>query len=207
MRLQTLRKPLLGVMMVLALGLASIAASGCGNDDTDTASTSSTDSAMASSESEGVMVGGAKMVPNRDIVDNASNAKNVTTLVSLVAAADLVETLKGEGPFTVFGPNNDAFGKLDPATVKSLQDPKNKKTLAKILTYHVVPGTYKAADLMKLAEDGGTLTTVEGGKLTPEIDAGAVVIKDAQGGTVNVETADVVSSNGVTHVVDGVLMP
>jgi len=154
-----------------------------------------------------VMVGGAEMVPTKDIVDNAANANNVTTLVSLVKAAGLVSTLKGSGPFTVFGPNNDAFNALPAATVKSLQDPKNKKALAKILTYHVVPGTYSSTKLKAIAEKGGTLTTVEGGKLTPVIEGNSVAIKDAKGNVVKVQTADVISSNGVTHVVTGVLMP
>jgi uncharacterized surface protein with fasciclin (FAS1) repeats len=147
------------------------------------------------------------MTPDRDIVANASDAANVTTLVALVKQADLVETLQGEGPFTVFAPDNDAFAALPKETTDSLMEDKNKKQLATILTYHVVPGSYDAAKITKIAEDGGTLTTVEGGKLTPELDGDKVVIKDESGGTVTVTQADVKSSNGVTHIVDGVLMP
>lgn len=207
MRLQTLRKPLLGVMMALVLGLASIAASGCGSDDSSDTAMKSSDTAMASASTDGTTVGGAKMVRTKDIVDNAVNADNVTTVVSLVKLAGLVPVLKGEGPFTVFAPNNEAFKALDPQTVASLQKPENKKTLAKILTYHVVPGTYTSADLEAIAKQGGSLKTVEGEKLTPETKAGEVVLKDAQGNTVTIQTADVISSNGVTHVIDGVLMP
>lgn len=166
-------------------------------------------SAMTSEKSEGVdgvTVGGAKMVREKDIVDNAMNADNVTTLVSLVDKADLVETLKGEGPFTVFGPNNDAFAKLDAATVESLQKPENKAALAEILTYHVVPGTYTSADLKAMAAKGEALTTVQGGKLMPMMDGGNLMIEDGNGDMVMIETADVISSNGVTHVIDSVLM-
>jgi len=166
-------------------------------------------SAMTSEKSEGVdgvTVGGAKMVREKDIVDNAMNADNVTTLVSLVDKADLVETLKGEGPFTVFGPNNGAFEKLDAATVESLQQPENKAALAEILTYHVVPGTYTSADLKAMAAKGEALTTVQGGKLMPMMDGGNLMIEDGNGDMVMIETADVISSNGVTHVIDSVLM-
>ncbi|MGH2959721.1 MAG: fasciclin domain-containing protein [Solirubrobacterales bacterium] len=202
-----MRKPLLAVMMMLVLGLASVAA-GCGSDDDTTASSdTASSSSMPSESSEGVEVGGAMMTPDRDIVANASDAANVTTLVALVKQADLVETLQGEGPFTVFAPDNDAFAELPKETTDSLMEDKNKKQLATILTYHVVPGSYDAAQITKIAEDGGTLTTVEGGKLTPELDGDKVVIKDESGGTVTVTQADVKSSNGVTHIVDGVLMP
>lgn len=166
-------------------------------------------SAMTSEKSEGVdgvTVGGAKMVREKDIVDNAMNADNVTTLVSLVDKADLVETLKGEGPFTVFGPNNGAFEKLDAATVESLQQPENKAALAEILTYHVVPGTYTSADLKAMAAKGEALTSVQGGKLMPMMDGGNLMIEDGNGDMVMIETADVISSNGVTHVIDSVLM-
>ncbi|HCH34712.1 MAG: Beta-Ig-H3/fasciclin [Candidatus Saccharibacteria bacterium GW2011_GWC2_48_9] len=166
-------------------------------------------SAMTSEKSEGVdgvTVGGAKMVREKDIVDNAMNADNVTTLVSLVDKADLVETLKGEGPFTVFGPNNDAFAKLDAATVESLQKPENKAALAEILTYHVVPGTYTSADLKAMVAKGQALTSVQGGKLMPMMDGGKLMIEDGKGDMVMIETADVISSNGVTHVIDSVLM-
>lgn len=210
---KNLMPALVGAVMAMSL----LAATGCGDDEDTSASTSgdtaaaTADDAMTSDDAmakeDGVMVGGAAMVPSKDIVENASAADNVTTLVDLVKKADLVETLQGEGPFTVFGPTNDAFGKLDPATVKSLQEPANKDQLAAILTYHVIPGKYAAADLTKLAEDGETLKTVQGEKLTPKLKDGDLVIEDAQGNEVGVETADAMSSNGVTHIVDSVLMP
>lgn len=158
-------------------------------------------------ESDGTTVGGAKMVQNKDIVDNAVNASNVTTLVSLVKKAELVETLKGEGPFTVFAPNNNAFAKLDKATVESLQMPENKKMLQDILTYHVVAGTYTSADLRVMAQKGEMLTSVQGEMLTPIMQDNMVMIKDAKDNMVKVQTADVISSNGVTHVIESVLMP
>lgn len=205
----TMRKPLLAVTMMLVLGL-SVVVAGCGSDnDAENANTSNETAQQSQpmSDSEGVEVGGAMMTPDRDIVANASDAANVTTLVALVTQADLVETLQGEGPFTVFAPDNDAFAELPKETTDSLMEDKNKKQLATILTYHVVPGSYDAAQITKIAEDGGTMTTVEGGKLTPEIDGDKVTITDESGGTVTVTQADVKSSNGVTHIVDGVLMP
>jgi uncharacterized surface protein with fasciclin (FAS1) repeats len=194
--------------MMLVLGLAALAAGGCGSDDTtSTASTDTAEQTAMSSNTEGVEVGGAMMTPDRDIVANAADASNVTTLVALVKQAGLVGTLQGKGPFTVFAPDNDAFAALPKKTTDSLMMAENKKQLATILTYHVVPGEYDAAKLTKIANDGGTLTTVEGGKLTPEVNGDKVVIKDESGGTVTVTQADVKSSNGVTHIVDGVLMP
>ena len=148
---------------------------------------------------EGVMVGGAMMIKGRDIVDNAVLASNVTTLVAAVKAAGLVETLKSPGPFTVFAPTNAAFAKLPAGTVDTLVKPENKAALTDILTYHVVAGRYTAADL----KDGLTLTTVEGKKLTFSSMGGKLMIN----GSAMVETADVISSNGVTHVIDTVLMP
>lgn len=148
---------------------------------------------------EGVMVGGAMMVPSKDIVDNAVNANNVTTLVVAVKAAGLVETLKGPGPFTVFAPTNAAFEKLPAGTVETLLKAENKGQLVDILTYHVVAGAYTSADLT----DGLVLTSVEGKKLTITRVDGKVMVN----GSAMVETADVISSNGVTHVIDSVLMP
>ncbi len=156
---------------------------------------------------EGVMVGGALMVRDKDIVDNAVEADNVTTVVSLVKMAGLVDTLKSEGPFTVFAPNNDAFAKLPADTVASLQKPENVETLKTILTYHVVPGTYTSAALKAMAMKGETLTSVQGQTLTPVVENGMVYVQDATGGKSEVETADVISSNGVTHVIKSVLMP
>ena len=148
---------------------------------------------------DGVMVGGAMMIKTRDIVDNAVLASNVTTLVAAVKAGGLVETLKWPGPFTVFAPTNAAFGKLPAGTVDTLVKPENKATLVDILTYHVVAGRFTSADLT----DGLTLTTVEGKKLTFTKSNGMLMIN----GSSMVETADVISSNGVTHVIDTVLMP
>ncbi len=149
---------------------------------------------------EGVMVGGAMMTPNRDIVANAMDASNVTTLVAAVSAAGLVETLQGAGPFTVFAPTNAAFAKLPAGTVDTLLKPENKAQLVDILTYHVVAGRYTAADLT----DGQMLTSVQGKQLMVKKDASG---KISINGTAMVETADVISSNGVTFVIDSVLMP
>ena len=154
---------------------------------------------MTQSESAGVMVGGALMVPNLDIVANAMNAKNVTTVVAAVQAAGLVDTLKSKGPFTVFAPTNDAFNKLPAGTVTTLLKPENKAQLSSILTYHVVAGAYRSADL----KDGMMLTTVQGQTLMISVKDGKVWIN----GSAMVQTANVISSNGVTHVIDTVLMP
>lgn len=154
---------------------------------------------MEMEEEAGVMVGGAMMVPSLDIVDNAMNASNVTTVVAAVSAADLVPTLKGAGPFTVFAPNNAAFEALPAGTVDTLLKTENKAQLTNILTYHVVPGRYTSADLM----DGQKLTTVQGKQIT----IGKMGNKITVNGSATVETADVISSNGVTFVIDAVLMP
>ncbi len=156
------------------------------------------------------MVGGAEMFPNKNIIENAVNSKDHTTLVAAVKAADLVETLSGAGPFTVFAPTNAAFDMVPQEAVASLMKPENKKALAGILTYHVVAGKVSAADLMKQIKDGNgtaTLTTVAGGKLTAMEKDGNVYLKDEKGGEAMVSTADVDQSNGVIHVIDHVLMP
>jgi uncharacterized surface protein with fasciclin (FAS1) repeats len=161
---------------------------------------------MMKSEMSGektVMVGGAAMFPSKNIVQNAVNSKDHTTLVAAVKAAGLVDTLSSKGPFTVFAPTNAAFGKLPAGTVDTLVKPENKATLTKILTYHVVPGKLNAADLT----DGKKLTTVEGETLAVKLDGKKVWIVDAKGGTSAVTIADVNQSNGVIHVVDTVLMP
>ena len=145
------------------------------------------------------MVGGAAMLPNRDIVDNAVLASNVTTVVAAVKAAGLVDTLKSAGPFTVFAPNNDAFAALPAGTVATLLLPENKSKLVDILTYHVVSGRYTSKDIT----DGLVLKTVEGKNLTFTKVNGNWMIN----GKVAIETADVISSNGVTHVIKGVLLP
>jgi uncharacterized surface protein with fasciclin (FAS1) repeats len=154
---------------------------------------------MKSSAMAGVMVGGAMMVPNLNIVQNAMNANNVTTVVAAVQAAGLAETLSGPGPFTVFAPTNAAFEKLPAGTLETLLKPENKAKLVDILTYHVVAGAYTSADL----KDGMTLTTVEGKTLMIKVQNGQVWIN----GAAMVETADVISSNGVTHVINSVLLP
>ncbi len=150
-----------------------------------------------------VMVGGAAMFPSKNIIQNAVNSKDHTTLVAAVKAAGLVETLEGRGPFTVFAPTNSAFGKLPAGTVDGLVKPENKATLTKILTYHVVPGKLEASSLT----DGKKLKTVEGEELTVKHQDGKVWIVDAKGGTSMVTIANVNQSNGVIHVVDTVLMP
>ena len=155
-------------------------------------------------------VGGAPMMANKTIVANASAAPNLTTLVTAVKAAGLVDTLSGPGPFTVFAPTNDAFAKLPAGTVDTLTQPDHKADLVKILTYHVVPGKYDAKKLMKeIKKNNGSymLKTVQGEELTFSIDGGMVKITDAKGGTAMVTTADVYQSNGVVHVIDTVLMP
>lgn len=177
------------------------------NKEADAKTTNQSSSMQASgAESDGVTVGGAKMIQTKDIVDNAVNAKNVTTVVAAVKAADLFDTLKSEGPFTVFAPNNDAFNKLPAGTLDTLLKPENKQMLAGILTYHVVPGTYTSADLRVMANKGETLKTVQGGTLSFVIENNQVKVKDAKGNVVGVETSDIISSNGVTHVIDAVLM-
>jgi uncharacterized surface protein with fasciclin (FAS1) repeats len=156
------------------------------------------------------MVGGAAMYPTKNIIQNAVNSKDHTTLVAAVKAAGLVDTLSGPGPFTVFAPTNEAFDKLPAGTVDTLLKPENKDMLVKILTYHVVAGKVSAKDLMKMIKKGGgkaTLKTVQGEDLTAAIVDGKVVLTDAKGGTSTVTIADVNQSNGVIHVVDTVLMP
>ena len=156
------------------------------------------------------MVGGAAMYPSKNIVQNAVNSKDHTTLVAAVKAAGLVETLEGPGPFTVFAPTNEAFEKLPAGTVDTLLKPENKATLVKILTYHVVPGKVTSKELLKMIKKGdgkATLKTVEGGTLTATTEGGKVMLTDEKGGMSTVTIADVYQSNGVIHVVDTVLMP
>jgi len=156
------------------------------------------------------MVGGAAMYPTKNIVENAIESKDHTTLVAAVKAAGLVDTLEGAGPFTVFAPTNEAFDKLPPGTVATLVKPENKATLVKILTYHVVSGRYTAADLMKMVADGGgtaNLTTVEGEPLTVTQMGRHLLVHDVKGDVAKVTIGDVIQSNGVIHVVDTVLMP
>jgi uncharacterized surface protein with fasciclin (FAS1) repeats len=156
------------------------------------------------------MVGGAVMSPSKNIVENASNSKDHTTLVAAVKAAGLVETLSGSGPFTVFAPTNAAFDKLPAGTVETLVKPESKETLTSILTYHVVAGKVSAADVLALIKEGNgaaVLTTVQGQKLTASLKGSSVILTDAKGGTSMVTIADVNQSNGVIHVIDSVLLP
>ncbi|MGB3378767.1 MAG: fasciclin domain-containing protein [Allopontixanthobacter sediminis] len=166
-------------------------------------------SASASSE-QTVMVGGAEMFPTRNIIENAVNSADHTTLVAAVKAAGLVETLSGPGPFTVFAPTNAAFAKLPAGTVDTLLKPENKAALSGVLTYHVVPGRVTARDLMRMIDAGGgmaQLKTVNGGTLTARLSGGNVVLVDAKGGTATVTQADVMQSNGVIHVTNAVSLP
>jgi len=157
-----------------------------------------------------VTVGGAPMYPSKNIIQNAVNSKDHTTLVAAVKAAGLVDTLQGPGPFTVFAPTNAAFAKLPKGTVESLLRPQMKENLVAVLTYHVVPGRLSAKDLMDAAKKNGgraTLKTVEGEELTVEAKANTLTIWDAKGGASKVTLQNVFQSNGVIHVVDSVLLP
>lgn len=157
------------------------------------------------------MVGGQSMLPSKDIVDNAVNSADHTTLVAAVKAAGLVDTLKGKGPFTVFAPTNAAFGKLPAGTVETLVKPESKETLTKILTYHVVPGKYDFKALareIKMNNGKATLPTASGGKLMFAMNGmHNIVVMDESGNTANISTYDVYQSNGVINVIDTVLMP
>ncbi len=156
------------------------------------------------------MVGGAAMYPTKDIIDNAVNSKDHTTLVAAVKAAGLVETLKGDGPFTVFAPTNEAFDKLPAGTVSTLLKPENKATLTKILTYHVVAGRWSGKELMAKVKAGmgkAELKTVSGGTLTAMAEGKKLYLVDEKGGKSWITIADVNQKNGVIHVVNAVLMP
>ena len=163
------------------------------------------------SKEKTVMVGGAPMFPSKNIVQNAVNSKDHTTLVAAVKAAGLVDTLQSAGPFTVFAPVNAAFAKLPAGTVDTLLKPENKGTLTTVLTYHVVPGRLTAANLMKAVKDGGgeaRFKTVAGGEIVVKSpSAGKLTITDAKGGVSSVTIGDVLQSNGVIHVVNTVLLP
>jgi uncharacterized surface protein with fasciclin (FAS1) repeats len=156
------------------------------------------------------MVGGAAMYANKNIIQNAVNSQDHTTLVTAVKAAGLVDTLQGPGPFTVFAPTNEAFAKLPAGTVDNLLKPENKDMLTKVLTYHVVAGRVTADDLKKMIQQGNgkaELKTVSGGMLWAVIRGGHVVLKDEKGGMAVVTIPNVYQSNGVIHVVDAVLLP
>jgi len=157
-----------------------------------------------------VTVGGAPMYPSKNIIQNAVNSKDHTTLVAAVKAAGLVDTLSSTGPFTVFAPTNSAFAKLPPGTVDTLLKPENKDQLVGVLTYHVVPGRYTAKDIMDMIKkDGGKtmLKTVEGEELTFESKDGSLWVWDAKGDAAKITIKNVMQSNGVIHVIDTVLLP
>ncbi len=190
-----------GIVIIILIGIVIVGFmswSGSTKKDDNTTTAQNMNNDTKTGEQEGVMVGGAMMVQSRDIVDNAVLASNVTTVIAAIKAAGLVDTLKGAGPFTVFAPNNQAFEKLPQGTVETLLKPENKAKLTSILTYHVVSGRYTSADL----KDGMMLTTVQGEQLKITIKDGTIMINNAM-----VETKDVISSNGVTYVIDSVLMP
>ena len=205
--------------LMLTAAAAAVALTGCSTMNDDMATNSSSDMPMASSaRTSGSMktpmgnptVGGAAMMASKTIVQNASAAPNLTTLVAAVKAAGLVDTLSGPGPFTVFAPTNDAFGLLAPGTVDTLLKPENKASLVKVLTYHVVPGNITSAQLMQMIKAGGgsaTLTTVEGQPITATMEGAAVKLTSATGNVSFIQTADVRQSNGMVHVVNGVLIP
>src|SRR6202142_154519 len=156
------------------------------------------------------MVGGAAMYPSKNIIENAINSADHTTLVAAVKAAGLVDTLEGAGPFTVFAPTNEAFAKLPAGTVDTLLKPENKDTLTKILTYHVVSGRLSTADIKKMIKDGhgkASLTTVSGGTITATKDMGKIVLNDEKGGPPSITIPNVYQSNGVIQVIDSVLLP
>jgi uncharacterized surface protein with fasciclin (FAS1) repeats len=166
--------------------------------------------AQMKEKEKSVTVGGALMYPSKNIVQNAVNSKDHTTLVAAVKAAGLVDTLQSPGPFTVFAPTNEAFAKLPAGTVDTLLKPENKKTLTNVLTYHVVPGRLSAKDLMEKIRTGNgkaMLKTVEGEDLTFAEKDGKLWIWDAKGGSAQVTIRNVMQSNGVIHVIDTVLLP
>jgi len=191
-----MKKQFLSLVMGAAF-LTAITACNSSTTTSVTQDTTKTDTTVIVSE-VGVKVGGAMMLPSKNIVENAAASADHTTLVAAVKQAELVETLSGTGPFTVFAPTNEAFAKIPKATLDNLMKPEMKADLTKILTYHVVPGAVKAADLV----DGQELTTVQGQKLKVSVKDGVVMI-----GGATVTIADAISSNGVTHVINSVLMP
>jgi uncharacterized surface protein with fasciclin (FAS1) repeats len=166
---------------------------------------------LAQMSEKTVTVGGAPMYPSKNIIQNAVNSKDHTTLVAAVKAAGLVDTLSGPGPFTVFAPTNAAFSKLPAGTVDNLLKPENKSTLVKVLTYHVVPGRMTAVALMKAVKDGegeAHLKTVAGEDLiVKQAGPGKLTVTDSKGDVANVTIADVLQSNGVIHVIDTVMLP
>ena len=193
-------------MMASAIAAAALGLTGCMSMDDGNMSAS----ASTSAEIENPMVGGAAMYSSKNIVENAVNSKDHTTLVAAVKAAGLVDTLMSPGPFTVFAPTNAAFDKLPAGTVDTLLKPENKGMLTSVLTYHVVAGTMTSTDIAAAIKAGGgtaTLTTVQGGTLIGRMMGNKLVLTDAKGGRSTVTIANVMQSNGVIHVVDTVLLP
>lgn len=171
---------------------------------------SATGSFAKGGKEQTVMVGGAAMYPSKNIIENAVNSKDHTTLVAAVKAAGLVETLQGDGPFTVFAPTNKAFDMLPKGAVDNLLKPENKATLTSVLTYHVVAGNWSAQDLMKMVKDGGgkaRVKTVQGEELTIMQNGKNLWVQDAKGGKAMITISNVNQKNGVIHVIDHVLMP
>lgn len=199
------------LIAALAATCCALAISGCAMDNMDHSEGSmAAPMANAMPSEHTVMVGGAAMYPSRNIVQNAMNSRDHTTLVAAVQAAGLVDTLSGPGPFTVFAPTNAAFEKLPAGTVDTLVMPANRAMLTRILTYHVLPGRVTALDLAARIQAAGgraTLTTVQGATLTATQSGNTITLTDAAGGMSHVTIADVVQSNGIIHVVDTVLMP
>jgi uncharacterized surface protein with fasciclin (FAS1) repeats len=199
-----MKRTFLSLAIIASLAFASCTEGEKKTEVVDTTTTTTTETPKMETKTDttkvetGVMVGGANMVPSKNIVENAVGSADHTTLVTAVKAAGLAETLSGAGPFTVFAPTNAAFDKLPKGTVETLVKPESKAKLTGILTYHVVAGAVKAADL----KDGQKVKTLQGEELTVSIKDGVVMINGA-----TVTTADAVSSNGVTHVIDAVLMP
>ena len=195
---------------------AALMTQACGSSDKNDDNMVDADKKMEMQEDEmedreeTVKVGGAEMYPSKNIIENAMNSEDHTTLVAAIKAADLVGTLEGAGPFTVFAPTNKAFEKLPEGTVDNLLKPANKKMLQGVLTYHVVAGSYNADQLKAKidANDGKKieLTTVQGGKIWVDNKMGKLVLTDEKGETAQIDTKDVYQSNGVIHVVDAVLM-
>lgn len=185
----TLRNSLLAAAAAAALGISALAAPVLAGNP---------------------MVGGSEMFPEKNIIENAVNSKDHTTLVAAVKAGGLVDTLSGAGPFTVFAPTNDAFAKLPKGTVDTLLKPKNKDQLVKVLTYHVIAADAMSDAIIKMVKDDGgkhEVTTVSGGKLWISSEGDKIMITDESGQTANVTMADVKQSNGVIHVIDTVLLP
>ena len=211
----------LASVSALALALTACASTDdkytVGVDDNDSYEASTSDGTMNDGKmmkddmkmSEGVMFGGAMMYPNKTIVENASAANNLTTLVSLVKQAELVETLSSDGPFTVFAPTNDAFSMLPSATVSALTAPEGKDQLTKVLTAHVISGKVTSSDLMAQLSNGQsyTATTVSGDELTFYKMGDAIRVADENGTLAKITAADVMQSNGIVHVVNSVLVP